>query len=198
MSRARTLIVAFLLLMASGLAAQSTDLATLNQWRLDRQRTAMLVLGGWAMANITTGIYLRGRTTGPDRYFHTMNAAWNAVNLGIAAVGYWSSLGGDAAGSDLYTSVQQHFNLRQILLFNAGLDVGYMLGGLYLTERAKTSTKNPDRLRGFGRSIILQGGFLFAFDLVNYFIHAGQFKKFQPLLGHLHVAPEGMGLVFTL
>ena len=38
-------------------------------------------------------------------------------------------------------------NIQKILLLNAGLDVGYMLGGLYLTERSKNTEKNPERIK---------------------------------------------------
>ena len=54
--------------------------------------------------------------------------------------------------------------LRRILLFNAGLDVLYMLGGLIL---ARTRGATDDKRRGQGRGIVLQGLFLFKFDLIH-------------------------------
>jgi hypothetical protein len=54
--------------------------------------------------------------------------------------------------------------LHRILLFNAGLDVLYMLGGLSL---ARTKGAADEKLRGQGWGIVLQGLFLFKFDLIH-------------------------------
>lgn len=60
--------------------------------------------------------------------------------------------------------------MQNFLLLNAGLDVAYIATGFYLKERAKNSS-SPERLRGYGNSLLLQGGFLLAFDIAFYFIH---------------------------
>ena len=65
--------------------AQTISLEAFNQQRLDKQETGMLILGGWAIGNMVIGSALMGKREGEDRYFHQMNVAWNAVNLGIAA-----------------------------------------------------------------------------------------------------------------
>jgi hypothetical protein len=54
--------------------------------------------------------------------------------------------------------------LHRILLFNAGLDVLYMLGGLSL---ARTKGAADEKMRGQGWGIVLQGLFLFKFDLIH-------------------------------
>lgn len=157
----------------------------------------MMVLGSWAVVNIAAGLTFRQRRSGSDQHFHTMNAAWNGVNLGIAALGYWSAARTDPAALGLFESVEGHYRIQKILLFNAGLDVGYVLGGAYLLERAKTSTKNPERLKGFGQSIILQGGFLFVFDLVNYFVHQADGGALRELLGGISFDGRMLGWVVT-
>ncbi|NJB87596.1 hypothetical protein GGR26_003380 [Lewinella marina] len=159
--------------------------------RLRHQQTAMLVLGGWALGNIGLGLALRSRRTGEDRRFHEMNALWNTVNLGIAGLGYLSVARTDPTALGAFASLLENQGLQKILLFNAGLDVGYLAGGFYLLERARRPDVDRDRLRGYGRSIILQGGFLLAFDLVNYFLAAGRNPDYAPLLG---VTSEGVGL----
>lgn len=167
-------------------------LAEYNMASLDHQQNAMLTLGGWAVLNIGAGLALRGGSEGSARHFHEMNALWNTVNLAIAGFGYYSALKSDPAAWDLATSLSKHGNFQKILLFNTGLDVGYILGGLYLTERAKRPGENMDRLKGFGNSIMLQGGFLFAFDLVNYLI-ATKLNGTLPLT--LGPIGEGLGLL---
>lgn len=182
-------ILGLLLLPLAQITAQglqAPELIDFNQGRIDHQRTAMLVLGGWAVANIGVGLGLAGNASGPDRHFHQMNAYWNLVNLGIAGFGYFSAIKSDPAAFGLYATADEHFGFQRILLLNAGLDVGYVLGGLYLTERARRFiTSDPgksDRLKGFGRAIMLQGGFLLVFDVVNHFISAGRNEQLRLLL----------------
>ena len=86
-------------------------------------------------------------------------------------------------------STEEQYKIQKILLFNAGLDIGYMLGGAYLIERSKNTANNPERLRGFGKSIILQGGFLFAYDLITYFTLAADNDQLQLLL-----SGDGVGM----
>lgn len=187
----------FTLIACGWLQAQSasTELLAFNNANLQHQRTAMYTLGGWAVANIGLGLALRGSTDGDTRYFHEMNALWNGVNLAIAGIGYFSIVGQDPASWDLATSFQKHQSFQKILLFNAGLDLGYIAGGLYLTERAKRAGVNQDRLRGFGKSIMLQGGFLFVFDLVNYFIANGRDGALNLMLG---ATSNGLGVVIGI
>ncbi|TXF91542.1 hypothetical protein FUA23_02260 [Neolewinella aurantiaca] len=183
-----------LALTVSGLHAQGIqlDLPTFNQQSLDHQKTAMLTLGGWAVANIATGVALQGSADGATKHFHRMNALWNGVNLAIAGLGYYSALKSDPAAWDLATSLSKHQGFQKVLLFNAGLDVGYIMGGLYLTERAKRPDVNADQLKGFGQSIMLQGAFLMVFDLANYFIAAGRNTDI-PLL--LRATENGLGMI---
>lgn len=192
-TRKKNILTPLFLFWALICFAQTDLLLDYNQTRLEKQKTGMLILGGWAVGNIAIGGAMMGNGTGEDRYFHQMNAAWNAVNLGIAALGYLGAAKADPAAFDLYHSMNEQHKLQKILLFNAGLDVGYMLGGVYLIERSKNAENKPERLKGFGRSIILQGGFLFAFDIVNHILHARGNSTIQPLLEGLTLAPGHIG-----
>lgn len=176
---------------AQSSVAPDGSVLSLERARLHQQRTAMYVLGGWAVANIGLGLGLRAGRTGEARRFHEMNAIWNTVNLGIAGFGLWSVLRADPAALDAFGSLRENDGLQKILLLNTGLDVAYIVGGLYLKERARRPDADADRLRGYGRSIVLQGGFLLAFDLVNYFIAAGRTGAYAPLLG---ATADGLGL----
>jgi len=185
-----------LLLLTFFLFAQTDDLSKINHLRLNKQRIGMLVLGTWAVGNIATGALLTGQRTGEDRYFHQMNIAWNAVNLGLATFGYFNAINADPAAYDLAATIQQQYNVEKILLLNTGLDVGYVLGGLYLMERSKDTAKNPARLKGFGRSIVLQGSFLFAFDLAFYLVHANtRSAQWQQLLSSVYFDGSRVGMV---
>jgi hypothetical protein len=54
-------------------------------------------------------------------------------------------------------------NLRILLWFNAALDLLYVRGGLWLALRRRSSIFT----RGMGLGIIVQGSFLFLFDLIH-------------------------------
>lgn len=193
----RLLLACCLALCCGGLlTAQSFDpaLPAFNQASLDHQRTAMLTLGGWAVANIALGASLQGSADGSAKHFHRMNALWNTVNLGIAGLGYLTAMKSDPAAWDLATSLSKHQGFQKVLLFNAGLDVGYVMGGLYLTERAKRPDVNSDQLKGFGQSIMLQGAFLFVFDVANFLIASGHNDGIPVLLGS---TGNGVGLLMS-
>jgi len=162
-----------------------------NAARINHQQQAMLVLGGWAVTNIGLGAGLRGGHSGSEKYFHDMNIYWNVVNLGIAGLGYFTAMREDSASYSLFTTAAEHYSFQKVLLFNAGLDVGYVLGGLYLTERAKRGGEQSERLKGFGKSVMLQGGFLFAFDLVNFYISSRMDKDLEIILSS---TGNGLGL----
>lgn len=176
------------------LFAQSTLLNDFNQDRLQLQRRSMIVLGSWAVGNIAVGAIGASQTNGATRQFHLMNAGWNIINLGLAGLGYYQAVKTDPSTLDLYASIDAQHTIQKILLFNAGLDLGYMAGGLYLLERSKNANKNQDQLRGFGRSIILQGAFLFVFDLSVYALHASNNSKIRDLLGKVSFSTDQIGI----
>lgn len=186
-----------LLFLATLTWGQSLMLTDFNQQRLKKQQTAMLVLGAWAVGNVGSGLALRGKNDGVDRYFHEMNAGWGVINLTLAGLGYWSSMKADPGSFDLATTIAEQHKIQKILLLNTGLDVGYVLGGAYLIEKSKNTSNQPERLKGFGRSIILQGSFLFAFDLATYLVHAKQNKDIPKLLEGLSFTGDSVGLYLT-
>ena len=190
----RYLLMGLLLALASQCWAQSLELTDFNTRRLQKQKTAMLVLGAWAVGNIGSGLALRGGQEGSTRYFHEMNAGWGAVNLVIAGLGYWGTMRSDPGSFDLASTIHEQHKIQKILLFNAGLDVGYMLGGAYLIERSKNTTNRPERLEGFGKSIAMQGAFLFVFDLATYWVHQKGNSELDRLLQGLQLGPNGVGL----
>lgn len=190
----RYLLIFLLLAGATHCWGQSLELTDFNTRRLQKQKTAMLVLGAWAVGNIGSGLALRGQQDGSTRYFHEMNAGWGAVNLAIAGLGYWASHKADPGSFDLAATINEQHKIQKILLFNAGLDVGYMLGGAYLIERSKNTVNRPERLEGFGKSIAMQGAFLFVFDLATYWMHRKGNTELDRLLNGLQVGPNGIGL----
>ena len=189
--RSLTIIISIVWLFASSMvtAQEKNLLLDFNESRLQHQKGAMVVLGSWAVGNIAVGSIWQSNADGSQRYFHQMNAGWNIVNLGIAALGWWSVSRIDASSLTLSESLKDFSTFQKSLLFNAGLDLGYVAGGFYLIERSKRSgIDRPERLRGFGDSIILQGAFLFAFDIVAYLTSMKYNSMIRP---SLQLAPGG-------
>ena len=148
----------------------SDSLFAFHQNRMNINESAMLVLGTWAAGNILIGTYCNFKASGEAKYFHQFNAMWNVVNLGIAAFGYFSAVNSDPTSMTNLEILNDYNSLQSFLLLNAGLDVAYIATGLYLKERSKNSSSS-ERLRGYGNSLLLQGGFLLLFDVTLYFIH---------------------------
>jgi hypothetical protein len=167
-------LLLMLFLIPFALQAQDMQLTLdgFNAQRLRTNRAGMGVLGGWAVANIGFSGVQYFRTEGVSKGFHQMNVMWNLVNLGLAVPGFFGSAPGSGDGLSLAETVAEHQKIEKILLFNTGLDVGYVMAGFFLRERSQRPNINkPDRMRGWGNSLLLQGGFLFAFDLTMVILH---------------------------
>lgn len=154
------------------------------------QKKGMTILGSWGLGNAIAGAIGASKSQGEAKYFHQMNLGWGIINLGIAGAGYYGAAHGENL-SELQLLSANH-KLKNILLFNTGLDVAYMVGGLYLMEKSKNTTVNPERLKGFGKSVLMQGAFLFLFDagMVLHFNH--QTKDILQLVS----TDNGMGLIY--
>jgi hypothetical protein len=128
----------------------------------------MLALGTWAALNISVSGIAAFQTKGTQKYFHQMNAAWNIINLSIAGFGFADAM--NYSSPDNYYSLFNEMKDRQaFLMLNTGLDVAYVVTGFLLKEKARTVNNHTARLKGYGNSLILQGSFLFLFDLFYYY-----------------------------
>lgn len=197
----KILLLIFLIIPIVQLAAQgnaSDSLTVFHQGRMKINETAMLVLGGWAAGNILAGTYGNLKAKGEAKYFHQFNAVWNIVNLGIATFGYFNAVNSDPASMTNVEIIKDFNSLQRFLLFNAGLDVAYIATGFYLKERSKNSSSS-ERFRGYGNSLLLQGGFLLLFDVALYFIHQNNANiNLYPHLESLLSGRVGVGLYMKL
>jgi hypothetical protein len=188
----KILLASFFILLAYSASAQAENpLEDFNENRRRITRAGMLTLGSWAVGNIAVNGLLMTRSSGTAYYFEQMNLFWNLVNLGLAGFGYYNASQMDPSAIGVAGSVEDFYSLQKTLLFNAGLDIGYIAGGLYLLERAKRGDSTDERLRGYGQSIIMQGAFLLAFDTILYFVLDAQAGDLVPLL---QVSPDGIGM----
>jgi hypothetical protein len=161
------------IMLGSSALAQPSFNDSLAHDRNRVTKTAMLTLGAWAVANIGTGFVISAQTSGTTKYVWQMNAYWNFINLGLAGMGYLRALKEARKSYSLLGNYDAQNALEKIYLYNFGLDLGYIGAGLYLHERGLNSTnlKTAAQLKGYGTSIVIQGGFLLLMDGVMILVH---------------------------
>lgn len=192
------LYLTFVLLVSCFSFGQTTSLLEeINQRQVQQTRNGMISLNAWAGANLLSGGIGFYTTSGDTRYFHQMNAFWNVVNLGIAIPGL---IGTYKKSSELtFESVyKRQKQLETIYLFNAGLDVGYMATGWALFNFGNTKTGElRHRFRGYGQSLVLQGGYLLIYDLVMFALFKKSGKKLDVVWKTVTITPTGMGMIIS-
>lgn len=189
------LILLFCLVTLPLVAQDFPALQDFNQTRLEYNRSGMLILGSWAIGNMVWGGIGASQSSGEIKAFHQMNVYWNAVNLAIAGFGFYQATR-EVPSAEFWATMEAQQSIEKTLLANAALDVAYMAGGLYLKERG-LRTENS-RLVGFGKSVMLQGAFLMAFDAILYGFHHANASKLPQLVQNLSVGPAGFSLRFAL
>ena len=99
--------------------------------------------------------------------FGVQAAAWGTIDAAIALFGGGAARRRRASMTDPLDDAllrREGRNLRRLLLINTGLDVLYVAGGVAL---ALTFGAGDPTWRGHGWGIVVQGAFLFAFDLFH-------------------------------
>lgn len=187
----RTLYILTFLCFGSLTVQAQYDLDQLYDDQLKMNRQGMTVLGGWAVSNMVWGGVMATQTEGVNYYFHIGNLSWNSVNLALAGLGYYSARKrpDDASFSGL---LKLHENTKQSLLLNAGLDLAYVAGGLWMADVANRFD-NPEMFEGFGVSFAMQGLFLFTFDIIFYLAQDAWGKKnLTPILDRIELTGSGI------
>jgi hypothetical protein len=178
--------------------AQQTNLAKFEKERVRYSKNSMMVLGGWSVANIVVSGIATNTRNKEMRYFHQMNVMWGGINLAIAGLGYWGA-GKEKINNPTMEAVLKHQNkIEKTYLINAGLDVVYIGSGL-LMNQLSDNQKNPEKFKGYGNSIMLQGGFLLLYDAIIYAIHRKHGKELKGLVDkvQLNAGPGSVSVVYT-
>jgi hypothetical protein len=174
----------------------------LNQFHEEKSRIdqrLMIGLGSWATSNfIVSGIGWATTTKGEAHYFHQMNVMWNLVNLGLAIPGYIKAKN-EMPPQTLSETMRLQRKTENIFLFNTGLDVLYVSSGFLLRNLALKNVDKRDQYNGFGNGMIMQGGFLFLFDLTAYAIHKYHAKHGMPKASmSIRMSSNGTGLTWNI
>lgn len=157
--------------------AQQANLTEYSQKTNKITQNGMYVLGGWAVGNLIYSGISVGNATRETKAFQQMNLGWGAINATLAGLGIFNARKKDYPKSQLETLEMQH-SVEKTFLVNTALDVAYVAGGYAMTQYGENQTdlEKRDRNVGFGKSVMLQGGFLFLFDAVMYGVHRKHYK----------------------
>jgi hypothetical protein len=164
--------------------------------RINITRNYMTALGAWGLVNVVQGSISATNTVGPEHYFHQMSSYFNAVNMGIAAVGFLGIKKQLLKTNTLASEIREQQKIQKILLINSALDVGYF--GIGLLMRKSGINNSNAKIQGYGGSIMLQGAFLLAYDLLQFGAHRKNGKRLGQKFGiwTLGPTPSGMGLAY--
>ena len=165
-----------------------------NKQRNDIDKKLMLTLTTWSSANIiASSIGWASAENGEAKYFHQMNVMWSAINIGLALPGYFKARNSNSQIS-LGNTFRKQSETEQAYLFNTGLDIAYVTAGFLLKSEGKHNIPKQAQFNGFGNGLLLQGGFLFLFDLSAYIIHRHHATLLNPTLERLTMSSSGIGL----
>jgi hypothetical protein len=178
--------------------SQKDVLIKFEKERTGIQKRSMVALAGWSAANIVASGIATDTRNREMRYFHQMNVMWGGINLAIAGLGYWGA-GREKIDNPALADVLKHQNrIEKTYLINAGLDVVYVGAGL-LMNKTSDNQKNPEKFKGYGNSIMLQGGFLLLYDAIIYTIHRNHGKQLKGMSEKLvlNAGPGSISLTYT-
>lgn len=125
-------------------------------WKFEADLTNRLLV--WSILSLLSGLYIWFAANEFGRGFGIQLVAWGAVDAAIAIVGVRSA----ARRKSTADPKNEALFIRKVLWINFGLDVLYILGGFWLIQAYSESF-----WQGTGWGIVLQGAFLFLFDLIH-------------------------------
>lgn len=195
----KKLCTLFLIFFSYHAFAQQDSLKTYNANRVRITSTGMEVLGAWGIAN--TGVSAIGWTSSTDpqtRYFYQMNVIWGSVDFVTAVLGYTGTQKYKNKKLSAAETLEAQKRIEKIFFVNGCLDVAYIGTGLYL--KLTGDSRNSPIMKGYGESILLQGGFLLLFDGLMYHAEKANGTKLANFLEKHPITFDGrrVGMVFHL
>lgn len=187
-----------LIILCSHAFAQDS-LKIFNNSRIKTTSTGMEVLGGWGIANLSTGaIGWSGSTGNESRYFFQMNFIWGAVDFGTALISYAGLQKTRNKKLTAAETLKEQQKVEKIFLINGGLDIAYIGTGLYL--KIVGDSRNSPIMKGYGSSVLLQGGFLLLFDGLMYNAEKHNGGKLTHFLEKHPITFDGkrVGMIFNM
>jgi hypothetical protein len=135
----------------------------MNIWDFQTRLTRRLLI--WSIASMVVSVPMFFSAYPLLRGLAIQFFAWGAVDAAIAIFGARASARKRAKIQDperLEIETKEARWLERVLWISTGLDVLYILGGVWLLQSWGAESL---LWRGHGLGIVIQGGFLFCFDL---------------------------------
>ena len=199
--------------------AQQDSLKAYNANRVSITSHGMEVLGAWGIVNLGTGAFwgwgpsgtqavisVNGspvlstpKSIGPEgKYFFQMNTIWGSVNFVTAVLGYTSTQKYKNKKLTAAETLEAQKKIQKIFFVNGCFDVAYVGTGLYL--KLVGDSRNSPKMKGYGESILMQGGFLLIFDGLMYHAEKGNGSKLRNFLEKHPISFDGrrVGMVFNM
>ena len=211
-------IFTILLILFCTHAFAQDSLKYFNNLRINTTSSGMKILGGWGIINVGTGaiwgwnsknttVYsnLGGSQVATSKgisregqYFFQMNTIWGAVNFGTGLLGYANIQKYRKKTLTAAEALEQQKRIEKIFRINAYLDIAYLGTGAYL-KLVGDSRKSPI-MKGYGESILMQGGFLLIFDGLMYHAEKGNGTRLRNFLEKHPISFDGhrVGTVISL
>jgi hypothetical protein len=195
MKKALTIV---LILFCSYAFAQDS-LKIYNKSRINITSSGMEVLGGWGILNLGTGaIGWSNSTNRETKYFFEMNTIWGAADFGAALIGYGGLQRQKKKNLTAAETLEEQKKIEKIFFINGVLDVAYIGTGLYL--KLAGDSRNSAIMKGYGESVLMQGGFLLIFDGVMYHAEKNNGNKLRSFLEKHPITFDGrrIGIIFNM
>lgn len=134
---------------------------TTSIWTFNRSLSNRLLL--WAIGSMVGGLLLQRSRRPLLNGIGAQAVGWGAIDAAIAILGQQSAERKQIVATPL-SEVQHARSLRRLLWINTLLDIFYVAAGWWLVF---TKGRNNESWRGHGLGIVIQGKFLFVFDLLH-------------------------------
>ena len=159
----KKLCTLLLLIISCHAFAQQDSLKAYNAERVRITSNGMEYLGGWGILNAGSGAILwANSTTSETRYFFQMNTVWGSANFLTGLLTYTGLQNNKNKKLTAAQTSQEQERIEKIFKVNMYLDVVYLGAGTYL--KVVGDSRNSPIMKGYGESVLLQGGFLLLFD----------------------------------
>jgi hypothetical protein len=215
----KKILTIVLLIISCQAFAQKDSLKVYNTDRIRITSGGMDVLGAWGLVNLGTGAYLNwgtgsktelvtiGQNTvatsvskiSPEvKYFAQMNTIWGSVDFVTALLGYTGVQKDIRKNLSAAQTLERQNRIEKIFFVNGCLDVAYLGTGLYL--KLAGDSRNSVMMKGYGESILMQGGFLLIFDGLIYKSEKANGSKLRNFLEKHPISFVGrrVGIIFNM
>jgi hypothetical protein len=162
-------LVALTMVFCLPLMLKSQDSTSIHDLFYKKQQQSLSLLSGWSVGNLIYSPLATNNLFSPEstnEHFHQMNFSWNLLNVGIAGLGHIIVNKDSKKPWDMKTLYDKKKKAEKSIIINMGLDLAYMVTGLLLKNNAQKNNSEYSMNKGYGNSLILQGGYLLFYDAI--------------------------------